>query len=109
MRRTILLTAGLMMAAGASLALAGPASAAPKAPAPCCGSGSFHPSNSNLQFLGQSTYQNQTSLNNIGNPQIALGLFGSASNTNSGGILTATQASSQSAQQFGGAGVGYFW
>jgi len=60
MRRTLLYTGGLLFAAAASLALAGPASAATKAPAP-----SWSP-----QYLSQSAWNTQVTLNDIGNTQL---------------------------------------
>ena len=66
MRRTILYTAGLMIAAGASLALAGPASAAPKTPTPNWGGYSYTHSAPAL-VLGQTGWRHPTVLvNNVG-------------------------------------------
>jgi hypothetical protein len=77
MRRTLLYTGGLLFAAATSLALAGPASAAPQAPAP-----SWFPS-PNYQYLGQTAVTSQTTLNNIGNPQIGFGNYNGGGSANS--------------------------
>ncbi|GAA2698599.1 hypothetical protein [Actinoplanes palleronii] len=96
MRRSVLYTAGLMIAGGASLLFAGPAAAAPSTTASfCCSYPSY--SSSNYQYLGQSNYTNQTTLNNVGNPQ--LGLI----NFNGGG----SAGSSNYTSQFGGISNGW--
>jgi hypothetical protein len=77
MKRALMYTGGLMFAAAASLALAGPASAAPKAPAPSW----FNIPN--YQYLGQSAVTTQTTLNNIGNPQIGFGNYNGGGSANS--------------------------
>jgi hypothetical protein len=102
MRRTILYTTGLMVAAGASLALAAPASASPA----CWG---CSPYNTNLQSLTQTAVTNQTVLNNIGNPQIGVSLFGGGvSNFNGGGTAVAAASTYQSAAQLANAGGGWW-
>ena len=93
MRRTVLYTAGLMFAAGASLALAGPASAAPAAATTCCSFSGFaapnHPSYSSNQWLNQTSTTNQQVLNNVGNSQYGL------LNINGGGTASATSTTNQ--------------
>ena len=70
MRRTILYTAGLMIAAGASLALAGPASAAPKNPTPHWGGYNSYSHSAPVVVIGQSAWRSPTVLvNNVGNWQ----------------------------------------
>ncbi|HEY0002133.1 MAG TPA: hypothetical protein VGB74_16900 [Actinoplanes sp.] len=101
MRRTVLYTAGLLFAAGTTLALAGPASAAPAADtkSKCCGSTSSSTpkfTGYSSQWLGQASVTNQTVLNNVGNPQIGLG------NYNGGGSASATSYTSQIGGIFGG-------
>lgn len=81
MHRALMYTGGLMFAAAASLALAAPASAAPKAPAP--GWGGFGISIPSYQYLGQSAVTTQTTLNNIGNPQIGFGNYNGGGSANS--------------------------
>jgi hypothetical protein len=98
MRRTILYTTGLMIAAGASLALAGPASAAP-APSHPNYTNILSP-NTNLQYLGQTSVTTQTVLNNIGNTTIG--------GSNYGGSASAVSYTGQYANQLGGAGLGFF-
>ncbi|GAA2698602.1 MULTISPECIES: hypothetical protein [Actinoplanes] len=117
MRRTVLYPAGLMIAAGASLALAGPASAAPSASARnCCSYSHQGPSNQgrsfapyrqsqqfaprggglNLQNLVQISVTNQIVLNNVGNTQIGAG------NYNGGGSVNLSSFTSQFGGIFGG-------
>lgn len=96
MRRTVKFAAGLLLAAGASIALSSPASAAPAPSGP-----PSVPSNpaSSYQYHGLSTnWTNQTTLNNFGNPQV--GLF----NYNGGGVAVSSNATGQYGGLFGGLG-----
>ncbi|MCU7722973.1 hypothetical protein ODJ79_04530 [Actinoplanes sp. KI2] len=109
MRRTLLFTAGLMVAAGTSLALAGPASAAP---ASCC----YYPSsthntgilspNTNVQLANLSTVVANTNLSNIGNPTTSV--FGNAYGSSGGSIYSNTYLS-QHVNQYANAGQGNGW
>ena len=66
MRRTAFYLAGAVVATGAAMAFAGPASAATSHTAsPCywC---------SSSQFLNQQAYTQQTAISNSGNPQVGL-------------------------------------
>jgi hypothetical protein len=96
MRRPVLYIAGALMATGAAMAVAGPASAATSHSASkscfnfpfCSQQQSF---TNNPQWLGQRAYTDQTAVSNVGNPQYGLinvnALNGGASNSGSTSLL----------------------
>jgi hypothetical protein len=109
MRRTLLFTAGLMMAAGASLALAGPASAAPSATAGCCynpGNSTYNTSflspNTNVQLANLSSVTTQTNLANVGSPVTSV--FGNA--VGGGGTAYSNSWTTQAVSQYAQLGNG---
>ena len=99
MRRSVRYTAGLLIAAGASLAFAGPASAATTGGVPNWYAPVTY--NAPAQFLGQAAFSGQQVANNFGNGQ-----FGT-SNWNTGGTAVASNGTGQYAGQVAG-GV-YNW
>jgi hypothetical protein len=70
MRRTALYFAGALMATGAAMAIAGPASAATSHSAQNCYS--FYCDSYNPQWLSQQAYTSQTAISNSNNPQYGL-------------------------------------
>jgi hypothetical protein len=95
MRRPVLYIAGALMATGAAMAVAGPASAATSHQS-CSVSNPFcwqqgQSFSNNPQWADQRAYTDQNALSNVGNPQFGLvnlnALNGGASNTASTGLL----------------------
>ncbi|MCU7722976.1 hypothetical protein ODJ79_04545 [Actinoplanes sp. KI2] len=96
MRRTVLYSAGLLVAAGASLALAGPASAAPSVAGPCCNAGSAYGGFSSVPYPMQINVSNQIALSNIGVTQLGSG------NSLGGGSLYLTNHQTNLGGPYGG-------
>lgn len=75
MRRTALFFAGAVVATGAAMAFAGPASAATSHTASGCSNNflpSYYCSSYNPQYLNQQAYTSQTAISNSGNSQFGL-------------------------------------
>jgi hypothetical protein len=96
MRRPVLFVAGALMATGAAMAVAGPASAAPAHKScsisnPFCWQQGGQSFTNNPQWADQRAYTDQNALSNVGNPQYGLvnlnALNGAATNGSSTGLL----------------------